>query len=82
MTSRDLIHLVPDTPPSAVSKAVEVLDGAIYWRGSWKSIQDADRLACEFERIACLPDDWFHTSADQYAADLRWAIREVESQYA
>lgn len=64
-----------------MDSAVEVKDGAIFWRGCWKSIQDADHLAREFERIAALPDDWFHASADQFAADLRWAIAEVESDY-
>jgi uncharacterized ferredoxin-like protein len=56
-------------------------DGAIFWRGAYRSTEDAERLAEHFERIA-EDHDWFEPIARDYAQSLRNAIAIQEDSYA
>lgn len=47
-------------------------DGEIYWRGCWKSREDAEALAEHFERD--LTGDWFAPFAANFARQIRTAI--------
>jgi hypothetical protein len=55
-------------------------DGAIMWRGFFKSPEDAARLAEQFEAVK--EDDWFFQQAQYYANALRMAIQEQAFDYA
>jgi hypothetical protein len=54
-------------------------DGAILWRGMFKSPEDAAKLAQQFEHVS--RNDWFHDLAASYALALRKAIQEQEWSY-
>ena len=52
---------------------VSVRKGAIFWRGFWRSPDEARRLAEQFEGVT----DWFKPTAQRYAADLRRALKKL-----
>jgi hypothetical protein len=54
-------------------------DGAILWRGVYRSAEDAAKLAQQFEHVS--RNDWFHDLAASYALALRKAIQEQEWSY-
>ena len=55
-------------------------DGAILWRGVYRSTDDAAKLADQFEHVS--QNDWFHELAASYALALRKAIQEQATEYA
>lgn len=56
---------------------VTVREGRIFWRGYYKHPLDAKLLADAFESTP--KDDWYAPILFQYAADLRAAIKQLET---
>lgn len=53
---------------------VTVHDGSIFWRGVYRTPEEVDRLARQFEAVT----DWFRPTAQDYARQLRAAQRELQ----
>ncbi len=54
--------------------AVTVRDGQIFWRGIYKSPEEAERLAAHFDGVS----DWFKPDARRFARELRAALNQVQ----
>lgn len=55
---------------------VTIRDGQIFWRGTFKTRAEAERLAEQFDQV--LAGDWFALLSLKYAADLRAALKQTE----
>lgn len=55
-------------------------DGQIWWRGCYRSREDAVRLAEQFERHTAV--DWFIPHAAEFAKEVRAAIARHDNHHS